>query len=445
MTLLRYAALTVLAVAITSGPAFAFGRGVAARGAAVGGGGGIRTGGMAAGTHVGPAGGIQTGNIHGGSYSGPGGSTVQHIGGHGTEVGPFGGVHTGGGGATRVTGPGGNTYTTGHHAGATVGPAGGVAIGGGRGAVANGPNGFAAGGSRGGIAVGPGGGVAAGGSRGGMAVGPGGGVIAGGSRGGAVATPWGGVAAGGYRGGIAVGAGGAAVAGGTRVYGHTTGYYSPSVMRSSAVAVRSGGYYPYFNRGWYTAHAGAWYGARWVSGYNLWVAPAYATLAGFVGADLTPAVYDYGSTVVVSDSDVYVNGESVGTPELYAAQAETIADSGRTTMPADTDEWQPLGVFGLVQPEETVAQRIFQLAVNKAGVVRGNYYDAVGDTTTPVYGSVDKATQRVAWSIGEKKDIVFETGLSNLTKDESSVLIHYGKERTEQQMLVRIPQPKDGM
>jgi hypothetical protein len=57
---------------------------------------------------------------------------------------------------------------------------------------------------------------------------------------------------------------------------------------------------------------------------------------------------------------------------------------------------------------------------------------------------VDKKTQRVAWSIGEKKDIVFETGLPNLTKDESTILIHYGKDRTEQMILVRLPEPKDG-
>ncbi len=52
----------------------------------------------------------------------------------------------------------------------------------------------------------------------------------------------------------------------------------------------------------------------------------------------------------------------------------------------------------------------------------------------------DVVTQSVA--VGGQ-DIVFETGLSNLTKDESTVLIHYGKERTDQMMLVRIEEPKD--
>ena len=111
--------------------------------------------------------------------------------------------------------------------------------------------------------------------------------------------------------------------------------------------------------------------------------------------------------------------------------------------PAQDAEWQPLGVFGLIQGDEQVAQRVFQLAVNKAGVVRGNYYDAVADNSLPVYGSVDAKSQRVAWSIGEKKTVIFEAGLNNLTDDQTSVLVHYGKERTEQMMLVRLEEPKE--
>jgi hypothetical protein len=313
------------------------------------------------------------------------------VGGHGAAVGPYGGVHAGGGGATRVTGPGGQSYTTGHRAGATVGPAGGVRVSGGSGAVARG---------------------------------------------------YGGTAAVGHRGGVAVGPYGGAVAGGSRVaYGHATGYVSPTYLRSSAVAVRTARPYPYFTPAWYTAHAAAWVAPRWVA--PVWVAPAWGTVASFVGVTAPPANYDYGGTVVINDDSVYVNGQPAGTAADYAAQAATIADTGRAAQPAETDEWQPLGVFGMIEEGEQVAQRIFQLGVNKAGVVRGNYYDAVADNTTPVYGSVDKATQRVAWSIGDKKDIVFETGLNNLTQNEGTVLVHYGKDRTQQMMLVRLEEPTD--
>jgi hypothetical protein len=53
---------------------------------------------------------------------------------------------------------------------------------------------------------------------------------------------------------------------------------------------------------------------------------------------------------------------------------------------------------------------------------------------------VDKKAQRAAWTIGDKKDDVMETGLYNLTKDEVPAVLHYGKDRTEQWLLVRVKQ-----
>jgi hypothetical protein len=100
------------------------------------------------------------------------------------------------------------------------------------------------------------------------------------------------------------------------------------------------------------------------------------------------------------------------------------------------------GAFALVRGEEQTSDELFQLAVSKGGVIHGNYYDAFADRTLPVYGSVDKKTQRAGWSIGEKKDVVFEAGIANLTRDEAPILVHYGKDNTQQFTLVRIEQPK---
>jgi hypothetical protein len=38
----------------------------------------------------------------------------------------------------------------------------------------------------------------------------------------------------------------------------------------------------------------------------------------------------------------------------------------------------------------------------------------------------------------------FEAGVNNLTEEQTSVLVHYGKERTQQMVLVRLEEPKDG-
>jgi hypothetical protein len=301
-----------------------------------------------------------------------------------------------------------------------VGPLGGVHASGARGAAVGGPLGGVAVGSRGHVGVGPLGGVHAGGARGGVAVGP-----------------FGGVSAAGVRGGVGVGPYGRGFA-----VGHATRYVSPVGLRTTAGYVRTGFGYRCFTPTWFRAHPAVWVAPRWI-GPSVWVAPAWPVVSTYVGVTAAPILYDYGSSVVIQNDYVFVNGERSATAEEYSDQATTIAERGRVETAAKTEEWQPLGVFGMVQGDEKVAQHIFQLAVNKAGVVRGNYYDAVADNTLPVYGSVDAKTQRVAWSIGEKKNIVFEAGLNNLTQEQTSVLAHYGKERTQQMVLVRLEEPKD--
>ena len=104
----------------------------------------------------------------------------------------------------------------------------------------------------------------------------------------------------------------------------------------------------------------------------------------------------------------------------------------------DQAGWLPLGVFGMVQGQQTDPTMIFQLAVNQRGIVRGNFYSTITDTTLPVHGAVDKKTQRVAWTMGDNKSTVVDTGLANLTKDEGPALLHFGKDRTEEWLLVRL-------
>ncbi len=92
-----------------------------------------------------------------------------------------------------------------------------------------------------------------------------------------------------------------------------------------------------------------------------------------------------------------------------------------------------------------MGKHILRIAVNKKGAICDNYYDAVSDNTLQVSGSMDRDLQRAAWSIGESQGTAFEAGLNNLTQDHTRVLVHYGKERTQQRVLVRLEEPKDGM
>ena len=99
----------------------------------------------------------------------------------------------------------------------------------------------------------------------------------------------------------------------------------------------------------------------------------------------------------------------------------------------------PLGTFAISTNEKDVEPtRVVQLAVNKDGIVSGTLFNTETDTSQSVQGKVDRETQRVALRIGESESIVVETGLYNLTQDEAPILVHYGTERVENWLLIRI-------
>jgi hypothetical protein len=203
------------------------------------------------------------------------------------------------------------------------------------------------------------------------------------------------------------------------------------------------GHYNCFNNNWWPQYPGAWRAAAWTTAGLLWRAPAWGACSTFCGYPAEPVYYDYGSNVVYEGDTVYVNGDSVGTQEQYAQQAITLADTGKQAPATKEEEWLPLGVFAMVQGEQTDSNDLFQLAVNKEGVIRGNFYNVLSDTAVAVDGSVDKKTQRAAWTVGDKKEPIYEAGFANLTKAETTMLVHFGKDRSQQWTLIRIEQPEE--
>jgi hypothetical protein len=104
-------------------------------------------------------------------------------------------------------------------------------------------------------------------------------------------------------------------------------------------------------------------------------------------------------------------------------------------------EWMPLGVFALsTSQEESQPSILIQLAVSKDGIIQGVYQNTTTNDSKPIQGSVDRETQRAAWSIGDNKETVMETGLFNLTENEAPVLVHFGAEERQTWLLVRLPE-----
>jgi hypothetical protein len=208
--------------------------------------------------------------------------------------------------------------------------------------------------------------------------------------------------------------------------------------------VRNGfGHYDCFHGGWWARYPGAWRAAAWTTAAIVWGASNWSNCSSFCGYPAEPVYYDYGSNVVYEGDTFYVNGDSVGTQEQYAQQATVIADTGKKAEATTEEEWLSLGVFAMVQGERTDSNDLFQLAVNKAGTIRGNFYNALSDTTLPVNGAVDKKSQRAAWTVGDRKEPIYEAGFANLTKSETTLLVHFGKDRSQQWSLIRIDPPEE--
>lgn len=222
------------------------------------------------------------------------------------------------------------------------------------------------------------------------------------------------------------------------------GRYSASDRYAAASAVRHDyNHWGYYNHDWYNGNPGAWFAAGWATG-AAWNACAWTNAALYCGyANAAPMYYDYGNNVTYQDNSVYVNQEPVGTSEEYYNQAATIASTGASAPAPSDGDWLPLGVFALTKSDASKSDVTIQLAVNKDGVIRGNSTDTQSDKNQVIQGSVDKKTQRVAFTVGENTEDVVETGLYNLTKDEAPCLIHFGKDKTEQWLLVRLQKPAD--
>ncbi|QDU09783.1 hypothetical protein [Gimesia aquarii] len=324
---------------------------------------------------------------------------------------------------------------------------------------------------------GPGGGIAAGGSytgprgntiSGGGAIGPDGGHAAGvkvdgkgGGKGGAgrIVGPGGASAAGGRivgpnggraAGGVVHGRGGGTTAGGF-IRGPNGGFAAgfvhvpPSTRYYHAVVIR-GGFYGYgmYYPGWYAANPGVWYASTWPPGYAWTVSTWDAILAWLAWENMQALYYDYGNNVLYRDGNVYVNNKDVGTSEQYTQQASQLAATGADADATEQEKWMPLGVFALSQSGQTKSDSVVELAVNKQGIIRGNFTNEKTKKTQQVQGSVDKKTQRVAWTVGNDKNTIYDTGVYNLTKEEAPLLVHIGKDETQQWLMVRLDQKDKG-
>jgi len=178
-------------------------------------------------------------------------------------------------------------------------------------------------------------------------------------------------------------------------------------------------------------------------GFNSWNQASWVTLAAWMpytwGA---PIYYDFGpgGNIYYQDGTVYVDDQPSYTSEEFAQQASQIASEVPEDLNAEDIEWLPLGVFAVMpdRGEATDPTMFLQLAVSREGVIGGTLQNTIKDSAESVQGMVDPETQRAAWHVIGRDLPVMETGISNLTRDETNALVHFEGGVTQQWLLVRL-------
>jgi len=204
--------------------------------------------------------------------------------------------------------------------------------------------------------------------------------------------------------------------------------------------------HPQLTSAWNSDHPWAWSptgadAAAW--GAAAWTAAAWPAVGDWLGwSNPSSYSYDYGDNITYQGDDVYYGSQPAGTAQQYYQEASNLAATAPTAPPDSNPQWLPMGVFGLVEGTNQQSSVTFQLAIDKQGTVRGNAVDSGSTTMMPIHGSVDKKTQRVCWTVGTNTTTVYDTGLYNLTRGESPILVHTGPKETKQELLVRLKLPK---
>lgn len=169
-----------------------------------------------------------------------------------------------------------------------------------------------------------------------------------------------------------------------------------------------------FSPAWYADHPNAWHYTH--PHADAWAAASLAATTAWIGA----AAYDDGgdySTTVVNEAPV---DEDDPTTESVDQQSPVAANVATDDQAADGGDWLSLGVYAL-EPPAGGEKELMQLAVSKAGEIKGVYYNADDNLSENITGKVDRATQQVTWNVVSTPELQFSASLKTLTSPAGEV------------------------
>jgi hypothetical protein len=204
----------------------------------------------------------------------------------------------------------------------------------------------------------------------------------------------------------------------------------------------------YFSHGWWNNHPWHYWNRYWGDDWA-WGGAYWGDLGGWWGMDTgaDPVYYDYGNNITYQGDSVYYGSQPLESTDAYYTQAQALAATAppmsNTPVPDDVqkktvNDMKSLGVYALVSGDQTNGSQLFQLAVDKKGIMRGTYFNEVTNEAKPINGAVDKKNQRACFTISGNTNVVYDTAVGNLLKNSSPILVHYSKSNTQQLTLVRL-------
>jgi hypothetical protein len=153
-----------------------------------------------------------------------------------------------------------------------------------------------------------------------------------------------------------------------------------------------------FTSDWYAKHPQAWRPAN--SSADWWKTADVATITAWLGQPVTAA----GTAADTAGAVATAGRADVGADGLRSVLVLP-AGHQNAVGPADSD-WLPLGVFAVVPPgtqDTAQAHNYQQLAVDRQGAIKGNFYDTLSGTIQPITGTVDRTmlnSSKASWTVG---------------------------------------------
>jgi hypothetical protein len=156
-----------------------------------------------------------------------------------------------------------------------------------------------------------------------------------------------------------------------------------------------------FTADWYAKHPQAWRPAK--SPADWWKTADVASITAWLGQPVQP-VMAAGTAADNAGAVATAGGADVGADGMRSVLVLP-AGHQNAVGPADSD-WLPLGVFAVVPPgtqDTAQAHNYQQLAIDRQGVIKGNFYDTLSGTIQPITGTIDRTTlnsSKASWSVG---------------------------------------------